>query len=141
MLGRKDFTLDEFDHARTAVAEQLTAYRELAAAVDKAGDASVAAALEALEPLLFGNLVLALDRFFVHRLRAVSGKDTNPLTEVEVLAESLMARSGVRPGKAIKYKADAAVLGLEPGAEIRLTADEFARLSEAFLGELADRFL
>ena len=141
MLGRKDFTLDEFGSAHAAVAEQLTAYRELAAAVDKAGDAALTAALEALEPVLFGNLVLALDRFFVHRVRAVSGKATTPVNEVELIAESLMARSGLRTHKVITYRAGDAVLGLAPGERIRLTADDFERLADGFLADVAEKFL
>lgn len=52
------------------------AYRHLAQAIN--GDAEAAAALAALEAPLFNSLTLALDRFFVHRVRMVSGKDGNP---------------------------------------------------------------
>jgi hypothetical protein len=140
MLGRKDFTAEEIAHARAAVDEQLGAYRELAEAVDKAGEPAVAAALEALEPALFGAALMALDRFFVHRLRTVARTDANPLTEVELLVESLMAGGVLRTAKGIKYAPDAAVLQLAPGDRIRLTADRFARLADAFLAELQVRF-
>jgi hypothetical protein len=40
--------------------------------------------LEAFETLLFNNMILVLDRNFVHRLRMVIGKDGNPLNEVEL---------------------------------------------------------
>jgi hypothetical protein len=48
----------------------------------------VDAALEAFDAQLFANLILALDRPFVHRLRTGTGKDGNPLNEVELLTES-----------------------------------------------------
>ena len=38
----------------------------------------------------FNNMVLVLDRYYVHRLLMVTGKDGNPLNEVELLAEPLM---------------------------------------------------
>ncbi len=36
MLGRKDYTKEERDHAKTAVAEQVAAYKQLVKAVDSA---------------------------------------------------------------------------------------------------------
>jgi hypothetical protein len=37
----------------------------------------------------------ALDRYVVHRLRMVTGKDGNPLNEVEMLCDSLMNNNGI----------------------------------------------
>jgi hypothetical protein len=142
VLGRKDYTPDEVAAARKAVDEQLTAYRELAAAVDATGEPKAAAALAAFEPLLANALVMELDRFFVHRLRAVSGKDGNPLNEVEVLVESLLAGGGALAAhKVIRLRPERSVLGLAPGAPIQLTVDRFEQLADAFFGELMDRFL
>jgi hypothetical protein len=91
MLGRKDYTEEELDHAKTAVDEQVAAYTKLVEAIDSTtSDSKVMAALEAFEPLFFNNMTLALDRYFVHRLRMVTGKEGNPLNEVELLTESLM---------------------------------------------------
>jgi hypothetical protein len=42
-------------------------------------DPKVQPALDTFEPLLFNNVTLALDRYFVHRLRMVTGKDGNAL--------------------------------------------------------------
>ena len=49
MLGRKDYTKEELDQARTAVDQQLSAYKELVKAIDSAtSDPKVTSALEAL---------------------------------------------------------------------------------------------
>jgi hypothetical protein len=39
-------------------------------------------------------MTLVLDRYFVHRLRVVAGKDGNPLNEIELLTDSLMNNDG-----------------------------------------------
>ena len=85
MLGRKDYTKEELDHATTAINQQVAAYKKLAKAVDATDDPKARAALDAFEPLFCNNMTLALDRYFVHRIRPVAGKDTNPLNEVELL--------------------------------------------------------
>jgi hypothetical protein len=139
MLGRKTYTQEEFDQAKKAIDQQLRAYNGLAKAVN--GAASVGGALDAFEPLFFNNLTLALDRFFVHRLRMVAGKDGNPLNEVALLADSLITEQGLLRTGNVKYVPEQSVLGLEPGEEIRLTRDQFERLSKAFFGELQARFL
>ena len=42
--------------------------------------------------------------------------------------------------KTIRYKPESSVLKFEPGDEIRLNADGFARLSAAFLGEIEKKY-
>jgi hypothetical protein len=142
MLGRKDYSPQELATARAAVDEQLSAYRALADLVEKADDPAATAALEALEPVLFTGLTLALDRHFVHRIRAVSGKDGNPLNEVELIVESVLDNGGVlRGNNVIKLRPERSVLQLAPGDRIRITADAFQRLADAFLDELGARFV
>jgi hypothetical protein len=86
--------------------------------------------------------VLALDRYFVHRFRVVSGKDGNPLNEVELIVDSLMLNGGVlRGSNVIKYSSGDSVLGLEIADRISLTAEDFQRLSAAFLAEIETKFL
>lgn len=52
MLGPKHYTQEEFDHANTAVKQQLAAYKKLVKAIDAApSDPEVKAALEAFEPV------------------------------------------------------------------------------------------
>jgi hypothetical protein len=140
MLGRKTYTREELENARTVIDAQLAAWRALAEAAD--GSPKAAAALEAMEPLLFNNMALVLDRYFVHRLRSVTGKDGNPLNEVELLSESLMNNDGVlRGNNVVKFVPERSVTGLEPGERIRLGADDFERLARAFLADLEAKFV
>jgi len=136
MLGRKTYTQEELDHAKASVATQLGAYGALASVAAETSE------LAAFEPLFFNNMALVLDRLFVHRVRLVTGKDSNPLNEVELICESLMENDGVfRTGTVVRYLPDQSVTGLQAGDRIRLTADVFARLSAAFFDELDRRFV
>jgi hypothetical protein len=142
MLGRKDYRPEELEHARTAVRAQIAAYRRLADAVAACSDAEARAALQAFEPIMTRNLILTLDRYFVHRLRTVTGKDGNPLNEVELLTESLMNNDGLlRTGNVVKYRADDAVLKVAVDGRIEPSIDDFAALTDAFLDELERRFV
>lgn len=126
MLGRKNYTKEELDRAQTAVDQQLKAYKRLVKAIDSASpdpDPKVKAALDDFEPLLFNNMTLVLDRYFVHTLRMVTGKDGNPLNEVELMSESLMNNGGVlRGNNAIKLVPEQSVLKLNLGDRITLSA-------------------
>jgi hypothetical protein len=140
--GRKDFTHEEIDRARAAVNRQLAAYRTLAAAVTAAGDEDAATALAELEPIVFDHMVLALDRFFVAREREVTGTATTPLDELELLAGSVMVSDGVlRTDTEVAYDPGAAVLGLQPGDRLTLTADRFEELADAVLSDLEARLV
>lgn len=142
MLGRKTFTQDEIDHADQAVRDQLSAYRRVADAVRASGDAEAQAALAALEPTLFNGVTLALDRRFVHRLRGVTGKNSTPLNELELVTASLMDNGGsLQTDSVIKYRSDDTVLKLEPGDRIVLDAERFEALSAGVFDELRDKYL
>jgi hypothetical protein len=143
MLGRKDYTHEEFDQCKLTIGQQLAAYKALVKAVAGATtDTKVNSALDAFEPLFFNNLTLALDRHFVHRVRMVTGKDGNPLNEVEMICDSLMNNDGVlRDSNVIKLIPEQSVVKLQIGDPIRLTEEEFERLSAAFLAEIERRFL
>jgi len=141
MLGRKTFTQEELDDATTAIDRQLEAYKKLVEAIDTS-DPKVASAVEAFEPLFSNNLMLALDRRFVHRLRGVTGKDGTPLNEVELMAESLMNNGGVlRGNNVIKLIPEQTVVKLEIGDEIRLSAAQLEGLAEAFLAEIRAKYV
>jgi hypothetical protein len=143
MLGRKDYTREELAQGKKAVRQQLAAYKKLVKAIDGgATDPTVAEALNEFEPLLFNNMTLVLDRYYVHRLRSSTGKDGNPLNEVELLADSLMNNGGkLRGNNVIKYKPEESVLKLELGDKINVSASDFDRLSKAFLADIDSKFV
>ena len=143
MLGRKTYTPEEINHAKAAVADQRAAYEKLVKAnAGKTANKKVDAALATFEPLFFNNLLLALDRPFVHRIRAVTGKDGNPLNEVELICDSLMNDNGVfTASTVIKLVPEDSVSQIPFGESIHLTAAQFNDLSAAFFSELEARFL
>src|SRR5690348_8364091 len=131
MLGRKDFTKDEIAKGRAAVERQLEAFDALPeparAALQQAGQ--------------FNDLALALDRRYVHRLRSVTGKDGTPLNELEIIVESLLNNGGeLKAINVIKYVPQDAVVGMKPGDRIRLSRDDFARLSAGVFDELDAKY-
>ncbi|MDT5035186.1 MAG: hypothetical protein QOE03_371 [Micromonosporaceae bacterium] len=142
MLGRKTYTREELDHSKAAIGQQLEAYKTLVEAVAGATtDTKVNSARADFEAHFFNNLTLALDRYFVHRLRTVTGKDGNPLNEVEMICDSLMNNNGLLRGtNVIKYVPDQSVVKLRIGEPIRLTADQFERLSAAFFADVERKF-
>ena len=142
MLGRKDYTREEVANAQREVKQLLSTYRKLAKAVQETSDPKATAALEAFEPVLFNSMALALDRRFVHRLRSVTGKDGNPINELEMLSDSLMDNGGVLRGiNVIKYEAEGSVLKLDVGDEIQLDAARFQRLSKEFFADLESKYV
>ena len=135
MLGRKTFTPDEIEGARRALHDHLTAVRDAMAALG-AGPVR-----DALEHHATTTGLLALDRPFVHRVRLVTGKDANPLNEVELLVEALLDHAGVlTTNNVVKYLPERTVLGIAPGARVALTVDDLDRLGAAFFAELEKRF-
>jgi hypothetical protein len=139
MLGRKTYTPEELEQARRAIGAQLAAYDKLASAV--AGDPEASAALAEFAPLFFNHMTLVLDRYFVHRLRAVTGKDGNPLNEVELLTASLLDDGVLQGNNVIKLKPEESVTGIGYGKRIALGAEQFERLSQAFLADIEAKFV
>src|SRR3981081_3688446 len=79
MLGRKDYTEQELQHGRGTIKRHRAAYRKLAKPIATgAGGEKAQLALEEFEPLFFNNMVLVLDRFYVHRVPVTAGKDGSP---------------------------------------------------------------
>ena len=144
MLGMKEYDGDYIDACRSRVETQTAMFREVAQAARDHGDADVSGlegALESLESEYFNNMLLVLEGYFVHRLRGVEGKDGNALNEVRVLARSLMENGGtVVEDTQIALDPERSVLGLRVGEPVRLTLQQYTRLSDAFFRELERRF-
>src|SRR4051794_35259811 len=126
MLGRNSYEPEELENARTAVKKQLADWRAPRAGGD-------------VETTYFNSPGLSLGRPVVHRIRKMTGKDTNPLSEVELVVDSLMAGGRFDVGTVVKYQPEESVLGLRPGEEIRLGADDYEKLATAFIAELEKR--
>jgi hypothetical protein len=142
MLGRKDYTQAEYDQARAAVAQQIAGFKKVEGLVGKAGDKKASSTFDEFEAVYFNNMALVLDRYFIHRIRPVTGKDANPINELELLADSLMNNAGTfRGNNVIKYVPESSVLNLKVGDTIKLSLDDFERLADAFFDELKRRFL
>ena len=140
----KEYDRDYIDGCRSRVESQTSMFREVAQAARDHGDADLSGlegALESLEFEYFNNMLLVLEGYFVHRLRGVEGKDGNALNEVRVLARSLMENGGtVMEDTQIPLDPDRSVLGLRVGEPVRLTLQQYTRLSDAFFREIERRF-
>ena len=136
MLGRKTYAREELDHGKAIIERQLATYNSMVRSIADQG------ALRAFEGAFCNTLILALDRLYVHRLRVVTGKDGNPLNEVELLCESLLNNDGVfRGNSVVRYDSEQSVLTYKVGDTISLSAGEFEQLATAFFQELERRFL
>jgi hypothetical protein len=61
-------------------------------------------------------MIRALDRYYLYRLRMVTGKDGNPINEVAMLGDSLMNNNGIlRASTVIRYVPEQSLVGLKIG--------------------------
>jgi hypothetical protein len=97
--------------------------------------------IDSFEPNFFHNMVLALDRYFVHRMRGLEKKDGNPLNEVRMLCDSIMINNNIMSlDNTIKYDPAKSVLKYKVGDEIKLNEKDFELISEAFFQKLKVNF-
>ena len=129
MLGVNSYSQEYVDACRARVDEAVAAYERVASSAD-------GAAVGVFQPRFYEHMVIALDAYFVHRLRKLEGKDGNALNEVRVLSASIMQGGKLEPDPTIKLKPETSILGLAAGDEMSLTSDDFARLAEGFFAEL-----
>jgi hypothetical protein len=144
MLAVKSYGQEYIDDVRRKIDAQVDAYRDLAATRTRLAGATKTefqATLDVFEPVFFNNLLLALENYFVHRTRALEGKDGNPLNEVRLLCTSMMSNDGLLAAdKQIKLKPETSVLGYAVGDEIQVREDDFVRLAKAFFAEIEAKF-
>lgn len=134
MLGRNSYPAAQIAACRKDMAEMAATWRAVAAR-------SEAKAREEAEVQVFNQMVVALEGWFVHRLRGVEGKDGNPMNEVRLLAQGVTAQNGWFPeDKTIRWRPEASITGYAPGDRIRLDERTFSRLAGAFLDAVAERF-
>ncbi|MGZ4689897.1 MAG: hypothetical protein ACXVKA_06365 [Acidimicrobiia bacterium] len=141
MLSRNSYTQEYIDACRARVDAQVSAYKALARAAAKAKSAPLGSAIDAIEPVIFNNMVVVLDSYFTHRARATEGKDGNALNEVRVLCTSMLENDDrLVADKQIKLTASKSVLGYEVGDEIRVHQADFVRLAKAFFAEIEKKY-
>ncbi|MDM5155049.1 hypothetical protein QUF88_14875 [Bacillus sp. DX1.1] len=145
MLAVKNYTQKYIDECRSKVNLVLSTYEDLVKISREqvgANNEQLNSAIESFEPNFFNNMILALNDYFVHRMRTLEKKDGNPLNEVRILCDSIMNNNNiVIPDNTIKYKADKSVLGYKYGDNIKLSQENFEKLSEAFFAEIEKKFL
>jgi hypothetical protein len=143
VLGVNAYDQSYIDDCRVRMEEQLAAYEQLvlAATGPKGAGPAGRTAVETFEPRFLNHLVLALDDYFVHRLRTKEGKDGNPLNEVRMLCTSILHNGNVLAAdKTIKYRPEQSVLKLQLGDEIRLDLARFTQLFHAYFAEIELKF-
>jgi hypothetical protein len=91
MLNRKVYPKENLDYTRTGVVRHVAADRKVVKAID---GANVEVTLDVGGQLLFNNMTLTLDRYFVPGPGAVAGNHGNARNEVELLVESLHPARG-----------------------------------------------
>lgn len=133
MLGRASYSIDFIMAGRKRAEKQLKLYDALA---KKAGKEA-----EAFAPEFFNTMVLALDHYFMHRLRGKEGKDGNPLNEVRMLAASLLENDGVMTrDNTIKYDPGKSITGIALGQKIVVDRQQFEALMDGFFDEIGAKF-
>jgi hypothetical protein len=141
MLCMNSYPKAYLDQCRSRMEAQLAAHQGLVSAAGKKKDTAVQSALASFDPHFFSNLVFVLEASFVHRSRALEGKDGNALNEVRMICSSLLQGGGVMTAdKTIKFDPAKSILKLKIGDEIKLSEADFVLLSRAFFAELEARF-
>lgn len=145
MLGVNKYTQKHIDECRSRVELQLSAYKKLVTTARKqvgTNEALLNTAIESFEYPFFNNLVLLLDAFFVHRIRAIEKKDGNPLNEVRVLCNSIMLNNGLMlADSTIKLDPSKSLLKYKVGDKIKLNEKDFLLIFKAFFGEIEKKYL
>jgi hypothetical protein len=145
MLAVKNYSQTYIDECRAKVNLVLSTYKNLVkTSKEQAGadNEQLNSAFEAFEPNFFNHMLIALNDYFVHRMRGLELKDGNPLNEVRILCDSIMNNNNIMGSdKTIKYDPAKSVLKYKVGDEIKLNEKDFELISEAFFAEIEKKFL
>ena len=134
MLGRSTYPATQIAACRAEMAELCATWRAIAAR-------SEPKARSEAEAQVFNQMAVALEGWFVHRLRGLEGKDGNPLNEVRLLALGVTTNGGYFPSDAtITWRPEASVTGYRAGDRIALSEAVFLRLTTAYLDAIAAKF-
>jgi dihydroxyacetone kinase len=78
-------------------------------------------------------VLIALNDYFVHRMKGMEKKDGNPLNEVRILCDSIMNNHYIMGSdNTIKYDPAKSILKYKVGDEIKLNENDFKLISVAF---------
>ncbi len=135
---------DYLDACRARVESQVAFFREFAGAVSRVDaneERGLEPMLESLEADYFNNLVIVIDAYFAGR-RAGTREPGPVAAEVAALRTSLVEGEGeLLPEAAATLDESHTVLGLKVGDSIRLTAQTFSRLADAYFAEIERRLI
>lgn len=126
------------DACRARVRDQLAAYDGVMSQFDTS---SAKQAVRFFDAHFFGNLVVALDRYFLHRARTPAGKEVGPCDEVRALCDSILQHDGILTiDETMKYDPEKSVLNIKAGDRILLNEFRYRRLSEALFAEIEAKY-
>jgi hypothetical protein len=128
MLGRQDYAREYIAHSQEEIQAQLEEMRDMPPVPTS------------FARRMCAHLVVVMDACFAQRLRGTDGKDGTALTEVRMLAQSIMQGDTVLDDSTVSWKPENTVLGLAPGDEIALRVDDVDRLQDAFFAEMFEKF-
>lgn len=132
------------DGCRSKVKLHLAAYKNLAVTARSQYPAqpNLTSALESFEPVFFNNMVLVIDKYFIHRNRDMELSDGNPLNEVRILSHSMITHNNkFTPHQNIQYIPEKSVLKYKTGDEIKLSEGDFTKLYKAYFEEIENKYL
>lgn len=145
MLASSKYTKEYIDECRSKVELQMSTYYNLTAKarhLDKTNDRSLHHTIEAFEHSFLNNMVLLLDAMFVHRTRAIEGKDANALHEVRILCNSILRNNHkMLHDNNIRLDNLSSILKYNSGNDIRMSVAEFEKLAKSFFDEIEKRYL
>lgn len=122
---------------------QVGIFHELVMAARSHGEdgSDLESAVDSLESEYFNNMLIVLEGYFVYRMREVEGTDGNALNEVRLIAASLVKNGGtVMADPQLTLDPARSLLGLRVGDSVRLTAQQYRSVSDAFFREIERRF-